>query len=661
MLERFNLKARMLVSICTIAFVAFTVTVVIVAVKASNMSKTEALEKAEEIAYRYGASVKSEIDVAMDSARTLAQAFEGFREGGFVPSRSFVNDMLKSIISKNDQFLGVWTCWEPNAFDDADTQWADVMGHDSTGRYIPYWNRSSGEAKMEPLVDYDKPGAGDYYLLSKQSGKETIVNPYTAQVQGKNVLITTVVSPVLFEGQFIASVGINIPLANFQNLIAGIKPFETGSASLIGNNGVFVSHVDQDKIGKDISVSGIGQEVKDAIKTGRQMIVDDYSESLKTDIKRIFVPLTIGHTITPWSLAVNIPMDKVLEHAAGIRNVTILIGIASLLSMIIVVYFIAQGIAKPMNRIAEGLFEGSKQVTAASTQVSAGSQSLAEGASEQAASIEETSSSLEEISSMTKQNAENARIADNLVQDANRVAKEANESMKELVASMDDISKASEETQKIIKTIDEVAFQTNLLALNAAVEAARAGEAGAGFAVVADEVRNLAMRAAEAARGTADLIDNTIKAVQKGNSLTVSTQKAFLENINISVKVGELISEIAAASHEQADGIEQVNKAVSEMDRVVQGVAANAEESASASERMSAQSEQMKNIVNELMVLISGSSGKMSMAPVESHTVSILTSGKQAPPPVKAIGAKKSKEVSPGDLITMGKDDFTEF
>ncbi len=163
----------------------------------------------------------------------------------------------------------------------------------------------------------------------------------------------------------------------------------------------------------------------------------------------------------------------------------------------------------------------------ASGQVSSASQQLAAGSSEQAASIEETSSSLEEMSSMTSQNADNAGCADNLMKEVNQVVGQANASMTELTTSMAHISQASEETSKIIKTIDEIAFQTNLLALNAAVEAARAGEAGAGFAVVADEVRNLAMRAADAAKNTADLIEGTVKKVSDGSDLVTKTNDAF--------------------------------------------------------------------------------------------------------------------------------------
>ncbi|MHC1744316.1 MAG: methyl-accepting chemotaxis protein [Syntrophobacteraceae bacterium] len=267
---------------------------------------------------------------------------------------------------------------------------------------------------------------------------------------------------------------------------------------------------------------------------------------------------------------------------------------------------VARSIVKPLRRISKEIDTGAGSVATAANHISESSQSLAEGASEQAAAIEETSSSLEEMSSMTRQNADNASQADNLMKEAHQVVGEANESMNELTRSMHDITTASEETSKIIKTIDEIAFQTNLLALNAAVEAARAGEAGAGFAVVADEVRNLAMRAAEAARNTATLIEGTLKKVKSGGELVERTNTAFGEVARSSSKVAELIGEIAVASREQAQGIDQVNKAVSEMDKVVQHNAANAEESAAAAEEMNAQAEQMKTFVRELTGIVEG-------------------------------------------------------
>ncbi len=284
-------------------------------------------------------------------------------------------------------------------------------------------------------------------------------------------------------------------------------------------------------------------------------------------------------------------------------------------------FLISRSINISLRRSIDGLIEGANQVSASSGQVASASRQLAEGASEQAASIEETSSSLEEMAAMTKLNANNADQANHLMVSTKETVSQARHSMEELTASMSEISRASEETSKIIKTIDEIAFQTNLLALNAAVEAARAGEAGAGFAVVADEVRNLAMRAADAAKNTAHLIEGTVKRVKGGSELVEKTDKEFRQVAASVGKSGELVGEISAASQEQAQGIEQVNKAVSEMDRVVQQNAANAEESASASEEMNAQAERMKEFVAELVALVGGAGGNTTRINVEPSRV----------------------------------------
>jgi methyl-accepting chemotaxis protein len=224
-----------------------------------------------------------------------------------------------------------------------------------------------------------------------------------------------------------------------------------------------------------------------------------------------------------------------------------------------------RSIVHKLKTVIAGVTNGSEQVVAAADEIAVASQSLADGSSENASSLEETSSSLEEMSSLTRQNAERAREAKGLMGDVQQIVGNVNRHMEEMAGAVSQISASSMETAKIIRTIDEIAFQTNLLALNAAVEAARAGETGAGFAVVADEVRNLAMRAAEASKNTTSLIENTVQNVKKGDHLTLATQEAFKENVLITGKVGQLVDEIAEASSEQALGIEQVNRAVSEM------------------------------------------------------------------------------------------------
>jgi methyl-accepting chemotaxis protein len=240
-----------------------------------------------------------------------------------------------------------------------------------------------------------------------------------------------------------------------------------------------------------------------------------------------------------------------------------------------------------------------ESIVQASSEVSTGTDDLSQRTEEQASSLEETASSMEEMTSTVKQNADNARQANQLAAQAREVAEKGGAVVSNAVSSMDEINKASKRIADIISVIDEIAFQTNLLALNAAVEAARVGEQGRGFAVVAAEVRNLAGRSATAAKEIKALVQDSVQKVQEGSSLVNQSGEQLDEIVSSVKKVADIIAEISAASQEQAAGIEQVNKAIMQMDQITQQNAALVEEAAAASQAMTQQATDLQDVVSQ--------------------------------------------------------------
>jgi methyl-accepting chemotaxis protein len=298
---------------------------------------------------------------------------------------------------------------------------------------------------------------------------------------------------------------------------------------------------------------------------------------------------------------------------ATARNVIVSFGLLAVAVGFGLAWAIGGGTSKAIRRIAMDLRSGSQQVVAAATEVASSAQDLSRGASDQAAALEETSAAMEEMASMTRRTAEHSGRAASLMADVDRRMGDSNTALAEMVGSMASISESSQRVSKIIKTIDEIAFQTNILALNAAVEAARAGEAGMGFAVVADEVRSLAQRAAQAARDTTSLIEESLTKSREG-SARVEVVSASIGAITEALgELKSLVHDVSEGSRQQAQGIDQVTQTVSQMEKSTQSSAAVAEESAAASEELHGQSEVALQLVLELEALVDG--GRPTVAP----------------------------------------------
>jgi methyl-accepting chemotaxis protein len=354
------------------------------------------------------------------------------------------------------------------------------------------------------------------------------------------------------------------------------------------------------EVEKFISILGSGDTA--AYASAREDMTEGLYLKHSTVIKK-----TAGDIISLYTATVE--ERNILQKAETERAFKMLAGVGCAAGLLVffVLLFIGNSLSKTVSAVVGKLSDAGNQVNQAISQLSLAGQSLSQSSTSSAASLEETVASLEEMSSMVKMNSDNAKQAASLSQISRSAAEEGEREIKNLVESMRDISTSSKKIEEIINVIDDIAFQTNLLALNAAVEAARAGEQGKGFAVVAEAVRTLAQRSADAAKDITKLIKDSVEKIENGTDIA-DKSGGVLNNIVTSIKkVSDLNSEISAASLEQTTGIQQINKAMNQLDQSSQSNAASSEEIASTAEEISSQSNQMQMLVGDLSSIVTGS------------------------------------------------------
>ena len=526
---KLSLNAKILLSVVTALVLGLAVTTFVISDRSARITQDLSEQNGKQIATTVATDVARDINVAMRVTETMRDAFFGLYGAG-IKDRATYLAMLESAVKANPQYVAVWTAWEPNAFDGKDAAFANADGkatfpgakaHDATGRFVPYVFAAPGGFDLAALTDYDKPGAGDYYLLAQKSGKQQIIEPYAYQVGDKTVIMTSLVTPIVIDGKVLGVVGLDLDLAAIQERLAKITPYETGQVSLISNAGNYAAFRDPKFVMKPIKEQNANlAQAMEPIAKGQKLEFSDFSKSLQVNILRAFVPVEIGTTGTPWSVMVNLPEDKIL---APVHSLTIFTVIAAAILVVVLSAIIAFLVRSLVVRPVGGLTKAVQTLADGNTAITIPATQRGDELGVMARAIEFFRQKLIEIDALRAKNAAAEQeavaarrqgmleLADNFESSVKGVVEAVSASAVELEASAKSMTSVAEE---VTRQSTAVSAATTQASANVSTVAAASEEMSASIAEISRQVA-ASSGAAHSAVGETDSAANTVQELAK--------------------------------------------------------------------------------------------------------------------------------------------------